>query len=728
MRDPLTVAGGGIDELPMQEPVIRLQAAALALRFNESAAVSTSPLMPALRRIFDLASGSRSAQPEICTDSCGPIPTLAGLSMSLSRERPTSYLTRRLDTWREHCRVRAALAPLRPAHERNPWLKIHHHYFWRGRYGKDGRRQRSGYDAHEETVLRIVRPVAAEVLGIYAGALAISPAFDRLLLATVRLACSASPATPAAPTERGEAPRADVLVVGGGSVGLMTAIAARLAGAHVVLWERRAQEARTRLHMIDVHELYCVEDGTSGALALVEALGLLDFGLRGFWEPLWHRRDSSGRVVAAAYGEDGHDELREGDINVDTDDYHWIVNLQIATLERALLFAAAVSGVNLYDLTTFVAYHPPSSVARRWTAVGCPTAVNSKAITTRSDAEIGIRHRHGTGPGTKNGVHTDTGGGTASECVNASFDVLVAADGTRSSVRAFAGVEMVQPVVCVHARGCNLHLDHAASRVGEECDASFRLSADCRQPIILEKPSARTLRWQPSAVSLALTLPRPCERGHALPTDYRWLAQMKLSIASLAEAPWDNSACRVTLGLLPRHSSSIMAHGWHGRNESLVQFAIHVLRLMGRQTDGARDFSVFTNTMRYARRSQLVLAAQGETAVVLLKGEALAEAYYRDGSGLNVGLHGATSIGRLFVLPLLSGSLRPNELSGLAEKAADVTESQRDDVVLGGLSRAVVDVLTAEYQPLSARFATSVFGVRNLMDALERSGGNCSVF
>lgn len=110
-------------------------------------------------------------------------------------------------------------------------------------------------------------------------------------------------------------------------------------------------------------------------------------------------------------------------------------------------------------------------------------------------------------------------------------------------------------------------------------------------------------------------------------------------------------------------------------------------------------------------------------AVVLLRGEALAQAYYRDGSGLNLGLHGATSVGRLYVRPLLVGSA---PLAALARAAASFADDQRDEVVMGGLSRAVVDVLTAEYQPLSARFGTSVFGVKAFMEALERSGGNCS--
>lgn len=69
----------------------------------------------------------------------------------------------------------------------------------------------------------------------------------------------------------------------------------------------------------------------------------------------------------------------------------------------------------------------------------------------------------------------------------------------------------------------------------------------------------------------------------------------------------------------------------------------------------------------------------------------------------------------------------PVQLFGcLADRAAELTKSQRKELVLGGLSRAVTDVLTVEYQPLSARFGTSVFGVKKLMDVLERANGNCT--
>jgi hypothetical protein len=688
-----------------------LDSLAWSLRFDGSSAITSSLLIPALRHAFGSIRAMRQHNRAVCVDSCGAIPTLVELAQSLTLERPTSTLVQRLDTRREHCRVRAALRPLGEAQSRTPWLKSHHHEFWRGRYNERGELQRAGYDAYELLILSITRPLAADTLGLPVGVLAESASFDRLLLAAARLACAASSVdasdteaeadseeadaetaeeaeADSEPTDKG---RADVLVVGGGSVGLTTAVAAKLAGGTVTLWERRALARRTRLHMIDVHELYCIEDGTAGALILVEALGLLDLGLCGFWEQLWHRRDADGRVVGAAYGEDGHAELRAEDVDVQTDDFHWIVNLQIATLERALLFAAVVSGVVIEESFRFVGVHAPAAAGERWAAEGCRTA----------------------------------GDGV---CANASFDVLVGADGTRSRVREAVGVPMVQPIVCLHASKCALNTSNPVTPASTStsaprppsCDVSFRLDSECRKP--QEEDSAGPLVWQPVAVSLALTVPTPCEAGHAVPPPHS-LALLKQSVASVAEAPWDNKACRVTVGLLEEHSRRAAADP---HSPAHPRFAARVLGLMGRSPDGARDFALFTNSMRHASHSQKVLSAHGATAVVALRGEALAEAYYRDGSGLNLGLHGATSVGRLFVRPLVAGGVRLAQLAELAREAAEFADEQREDVVHGGLSRAVVDVLTAEYQPLSARFTTGVFDPKAFMQALERSGGSCS--
>ena len=336
-----------------------LEAASWSLRFNSSAAIASSPLMPALQHVFESLTKMRQSHvPPLCVDSCGQMLPMADLSWRLRSTRSKETLLQPLDTWRDHCRVRSTLRPLRRAQNRTAWLIMHHHRFWRGRYNEQGEQQPSGsegYDEYELLVLRLARPLAAEALQLTSPSVAAeSPSLDRLLLTSARLACSTSPIYSSKAREvmsargagdessGGESaaapPRADVLVVGGGIVGLTTAIAARLAGAPVTLWERRALEARTRLHMVDLHELYDVEEGRSGALVLAEALGLFQIGLTGFWEPLWHRRGPHGKLVAAFYAEDGFDELRWADVDfhreVHRDDHHWIVNLQIATLER----------------------------------------------------------------------------------------------------------------------------------------------------------------------------------------------------------------------------------------------------------------------------------------------------------------------------------------------------------------------------------------------------------
>lgn len=201
--------------------------------------------------------------------------------------------------------------------------------------------------------------------------------------------------------------------------------------------------------------------------------------------------------------------------------------------------------------------------------------------------------------------------------MNASFDVLVGADGTRSRVRAVAGVSMVEPCLSLHAdRRCAFGaLAPVLEDQRHECDAHFVLDNECRQPRHASTPGQ--VIWRPRAVSFALTLPTACEEGHTLPTDVHALALLKQSVASLAEAPWDNRACRVTIGLLEAHSRTVVASGgWREDDEARrthERFAHHVLRLMGRRPEGARDFAIFTNTMRFAQDSQRELSAHGVT-------------------------------------------------------------------------------------------------------------------
>ena len=338
-----------------------------------------------------------------------------------------------------------------------------------------------------------------------------------------------------------------------------------------------------------------------------------------------------------------------------------------------LLFAAAVTGVTLKEHRQFTSYAPPERAGQRWQATGCATAASSGSIEWASG-----------------------GAGGGRRCTTALFDVLVGADGTQSSVRAFAGVPMVQPTVCMQAGPCQLDLpDGSQTTADASCDAVFALTGGCRRPFsaaAIAPPQRRLHAWRPAAVSVALSLPAPCEAGFTLPSDRQRLAVLKATVATFAESPWDNHACRVTIGLLEAHGRHVVARAessdWQAQRESLLHFAHHVLQLAGRATEGTYDFALFVNTMRQARRSHEVLTSHGETAVVLLLGEALAQAYYRDGSGLNIGLYGAAAVGRLFVRPLMTGMARPSELAELAGELCPLPPSRLHVLSLDVLSLA----------------------------------------
>ena len=97
-----------------------------------------------------------------------------------------------------------------------------------------------------------LRPLIAAELGdasLSAQALSgVSPSLDRILLLCARLACLGASAAGASSSH-------EVLVVGGGPVGLMAAIQARLVGlSSVTVWEKRSLHLRLRSNVVDLSE------------------------------------------------------------------------------------------------------------------------------------------------------------------------------------------------------------------------------------------------------------------------------------------------------------------------------------------------------------------------------------------------------------------------------------------------------------------------------------------
>jgi len=261
-----------------------------------------------------------------------------------------------------------------------------------------------------------------------------APSLDRILLLCARLACLASPAHPS--------PDLNVLVVGGGPIGLMSAIQARLVGVpSVTIWDKRLLANPRRDNVVDMCESDRSAPAHPAALTLLENLGILQFGLTGAWS-----RSLFPRYLHAMDKGDNPDMLTwfkrsvresfswlrppyevraaEAGSHARTLENEWALKIEIREVENILYKLALVLGVHLNWETQFVDVLPPEN-----SETAAAPAAHSAPQVWRA---VGRRVK---------------GGGETAENVTAAVHVLVGADGEWSSVRERCGFELITPEV-----------------------------------------------------------------------------------------------------------------------------------------------------------------------------------------------------------------------------------------------------------------------------------------
>ena len=337
-----------------------LEALAWDFRFQPAVAHESPLVSPLQRTLARMKAHAASAGPDafgdattgrggFCVDECGAVERLSfwgrrveGVppefwSASVPRDRAELYDG-------EACRLRRALQPLYDAclnvrDDGSAWWHDHLGYFWRGmntsscvvaaqsqRRGVSDSRGDSHIDElskraavchddagdfseHDLRWLSLARPIAAQELGglqhgtvlAAQAATGAAPSLDRLLLLLARLVCL-SMDDGADSTVGGSAMASlQVLVVGAGPVGLMTAVQSRLAGATVTVWEKRRLYPRTRENVVDSSESDRSEPTHPAALTLMENIGLLHLGIKGLWARPRFVRASPGHVAQYAH-------------------------------------------------------------------------------------------------------------------------------------------------------------------------------------------------------------------------------------------------------------------------------------------------------------------------------------------------------------------------------------------------------------------------------------------
>ena len=425
-------------------PPADLEALAWAFRFTHSEAHS-SPLVPPLQRTLvrmQQRAASGPAEKGLCVDECGEVERLTFWgSPDPKEEDPEMWVTPRNATGLysgKFCRLRRTLQPLYDAclHVRKggsgaAYWHDHLGTYWRGMNtsecvrrpapGKPSEevvcRQDSGhFSANDEAWLRIARPFVAEELRaapegelLAAQAVRGAPSLDRLLL-LARLAClSDSPRDAGSDADGGDARAGlsglQVLVVGGGPVGLMTAVHARLTGAAVTVWEKREVAHRTRDNVVDASESDRSTPEHPGSLTLLENIGLLHLGISGMWVRPRFLRATKTRVAQYTHtpgfvpGEENEWEL-----------LHSLKELEYALQKVSLLLGARLEQAQL------VSWHVDhSGPTPRYTAQG------------------------------RSGGRGAPGGGGGAGDMQLPVDVLVGADGENSRVRGLANITAMMP-------------------------------------------------------------------------------------------------------------------------------------------------------------------------------------------------------------------------------------------------------------------------------------------
>jgi len=259
--------------------------------------------------------------------------------------------------------------------------------------------------------------VCAHVFSVVLAALAAqartgaASSLDRILLTCARLACLARSAH--------QSPDLKVLIVGGGPVGLMSAIQARLVGvASVTIWDKRSLDTGMRANVVDVSESDRSSPAHPAALSLLENLGILHWGLSGAWSRSLFRRylhpvDNEADETGA------HAEMLENE---------WALKIEIRQLQHALRKLAMLLGVEVHAATEFVDVLSADNAA----TAGTPDAQELQRTAPQGWRAVGTRVQ-----GTE-GV---------AENITAEMHVLVGADGEWSSVRERVGFELITPEV-----------------------------------------------------------------------------------------------------------------------------------------------------------------------------------------------------------------------------------------------------------------------------------------
>lgn len=320
-----------------------LEALAWEFRFTH-AAVSTSPLLGPLQRTMVLMQKYVAEHPSargdagmdqtgLCVDECGAVARLEWWGeprTGIDPEDWPAFRDRNELYPGKFCRLRRALQPLydaclhlRPSGGGASHWHDHLGHFWRGintsacvrkpphdnqaKVQHVCRHDSRYFSAYDELWLDIARPFAAaelrqgdqgELLALQA--MAGAPSLDRLLLLLARLTCLSSDILDGPPPATLASQQ--VLIVGGGPVGLMAAVQARLTGAaEVTVWEKRGHHDRTRDNIVDAAESDRSTPEHPGALALMENVGLLHLGLSGMWVRPRFLRATKQRVSQYAH-------------------------------------------------------------------------------------------------------------------------------------------------------------------------------------------------------------------------------------------------------------------------------------------------------------------------------------------------------------------------------------------------------------------------------------------
>ncbi len=263
----------------------------------------------------------------------------------------------------------------------------------------------------------MTRDTCAHVFSVVRAALAAqaragaAPSLDRILLTCARLACLARPAH--------QSPDLKVLIVGGGPVGLMSAIQARLVGvASVTIWDKRLLDTGLRANVVDVSESDRSSPAHPAALSLLENLGVLYWGLSGAWSRSLFRR----------YLHPVHAETDETGAHAEMLENEWALMIEIRQLQRVLRKLAMLLKVEVHAATEFVDVLSPDNAE----TAGAPGAHERQRTEPQGWRAVGKQVQ-----GTE---------GVAAN-ITAEMHVLVGADGEWSSVRERVGFELITPQV-----------------------------------------------------------------------------------------------------------------------------------------------------------------------------------------------------------------------------------------------------------------------------------------